>query len=101
MSFFWWSKQKYCITGKKKKWKVIEEIEAKWGNASFKKVWLIKDIAGFKTAHKSLALNVRESGIQWRRAFENVLFVLYYYFNNFEELQHSISVKGTEFGEKR
>lgn len=43
----------------------------------------------------------RVCGIQWRRAFENVLFVLCYYFNNFEELQHSISVKGTEFGEKR
>lgn len=42
----------------------------------------------------------RVFGIQWRRAFENVLFVLCY-FNNFKELQHSVSVKGTEFGEKR
>lgn len=39
-------------------------------------------------------------GIQWKKAFENVLFELCY-FNNFQELQHSISVKGTEFGEKR
>lgn len=43
----------------------------------------------------------RVFGIQWRRAFENILFVLCYYFNNFEELQHSVSVKGTELGEKR
>lgn len=39
--------------------------------------------------------------IQRRRGFEKVLFVLCYYFNNFKELQHSISVKGIEFGEKR
>lgn len=37
--------------------------------------------------------------IEWMRAFENILFVLCYYLN-FEELQHSISVRDTEFGEK-
>lgn len=52
-----------------------------------------------KQLKNPLALNVRESGIQWRRAFESVLFVLRY-FNNFKELQHSINVTDSEFGEK-
>lgn len=93
------SREKHCVIGEKneKMWKVAE-YETKWGDASFKKVWLAEDVAGFKTAQKSSSTKCQG---EWYSAFENVLFVLCYCFNNFEELQHSINCKSTEFGEKR